>query len=269
MPRSFSNQISTSTTTTPPFPAKTTTTPPLLASPPQPTHLPITRLSPEALQKRRVKGLCFRCPAKYSPGHKCAPPQFMMIVDNEDDPTTEPLPEEVEPIPTIDMPPAQLFSLSIAVFYGLASPQALRVYRAVTILVDTGSTHNIIQPRIITALNIPHLEIPPFPVTVGNGEKNPMSRLIPRRSHLPPKNQVAGADVILGLVWLSTLGPILADFSISKLIFQVGAISVTLTGEPIFHVASPTSVHSLMHKHSVASLHALYFNFEPNNPEPQ
>lgn len=46
---------------------------PLLTTPPPTNTLPLTRLSPEALQKRKAEGLCFRYPAKYSPGHKCKP----------------------------------------------------------------------------------------------------------------------------------------------------------------------------------------------------
>lgn len=88
----------TSTTTNYTKPT-TTTTPamtnqPLLPSPPKP--LPITKLSPEAIQQRRKEGLCFRCPEKFFPGHKCSPPQFMLIVDNEDSVTS------------LDDPPDQL-----------------------------------------------------------------------------------------------------------------------------------------------------------------
>nr|GEU62925.1 serine-threonine/tyrosine-protein kinase catalytic domain-containing protein [Tanacetum cinerariifolium] len=62
----------------------TNTMPPLLPTPPkQPPTLPFTKLSPDALIQRRKDGLCFKCPEKYFPGHKCSPPQFMIIVDND------------------------------------------------------------------------------------------------------------------------------------------------------------------------------------------
>nr|GEU30150.1 hypothetical protein [Tanacetum cinerariifolium] len=41
--------------------------------------LPIKRLSPTDMQKRRVEGLCYNCPEKYHPGHKCNPPKFLLL----------------------------------------------------------------------------------------------------------------------------------------------------------------------------------------------
>nr|GEV59450.1 hypothetical protein [Tanacetum cinerariifolium] len=41
--------------------------------------LPIKRLSPTDMQKRRVEGLCYNCPEKYHPGHKCNPLKFLLL----------------------------------------------------------------------------------------------------------------------------------------------------------------------------------------------
>nr|GEX80136.1 heat shock protein 83 [Tanacetum cinerariifolium] len=41
--------------------------------------LPIKRLNPIDMQKRRVEGLCYNCPEKYHPGHKCNPPKFLLL----------------------------------------------------------------------------------------------------------------------------------------------------------------------------------------------
>jgi hypothetical protein len=41
---------------------------------------------------------------------------------------------------------------------------------AVSVLVDTGSTHNILQPRIANFLQLPVAAISQFSVMVGNGE---------------------------------------------------------------------------------------------------
>ncbi|KAL4590915.1 hypothetical protein LXL04_003862 [Taraxacum kok-saghyz] len=46
-------------------------TPPALPSPTKTTtNLPVSRLSPKAVQKHRVEGLCFRCPEKFHLRHK-------------------------------------------------------------------------------------------------------------------------------------------------------------------------------------------------------
>lgn len=100
---------------------------------PNPT-LPFTRLSPDAMQQRRALSLCFRCPEKYHLGHKCSPPQLLIIVDNEDDlidDTTEQNFQSTNTIPMTD--PAntevspQFLSLSLVALLGASSPWALRV----------------------------------------------------------------------------------------------------------------------------------------------
>ncbi|KAI3790593.1 hypothetical protein L2E82_03750 [Cichorium intybus] len=60
--------------------------PPLVAAS-SPT-LPIKRLSPAEIQKRRAKGLCYNCPTKYQSGHQCKPPQFLLLQSETDPPWT-------------------------------------------------------------------------------------------------------------------------------------------------------------------------------------
>ena len=54
------------------------------------------------------------------------------------------------------------------------SPRTLRFYARinghyVSVLVDIGSSHNIIQPRVATFLRLPTQNLPSFTVMVGNG----------------------------------------------------------------------------------------------------
>ncbi|XP_076933766.1 uncharacterized protein LOC143599774 [Bidens hawaiensis] len=79
---------------------------------------------------------------------------------------------------------------------------------------------------------------------------------------------VEGADVILGLAWLRTLGPVMADFAIPQLTFNVGSKAITLRGEAQSTQVSPSSIHTLIAKDSVSSLHALFFHFEDTNTTP-
>nr|GEZ64860.1 hypothetical protein [Tanacetum cinerariifolium] len=95
-----------------------------------------------------AEGLCFRCPEKYQPGHACNPPQFLLILDNEQPPDTDPLPaleflDLDNTDPTNNYTPYYL-ALFVAAFYGLQSPRAVRVTgyignQPVTVLVDCGS----------------------------------------------------------------------------------------------------------------------------------
>ncbi|KAL4575026.1 hypothetical protein LXL04_021866 [Taraxacum kok-saghyz] len=250
----------------------------LLPTPTTP-KLPFNRLSPEALQKRRADGLCFRCPEKYVPGHKCNPPKFLLLVDNDDQldietPTDTLDSDEMEPLAQAP----HLFALSTAAFFGLNSPQALRITgyiqnQPVTILIDCGSTHNIIQPRIVHMCNLIWENIPAFSVMVGNGDSikgdgfcnDLLVRLANKDFTIPffvlP---VERADLILGLAWLRTLGPILADFSVTKLTFTMGQQTITLQGEPMSKKVNSPHLKTLLYKETVASLHAIFFHISPD-----
>lgn len=113
------------------------------------------------MQECRSKGLCFNCGDKFTPGHHRNAKQFLLIL-TDDEPTVEEEPpgysailttEIVEPTSSFEPNPSELmhFQLSQAAFLGTPSPRTLRVQGKikemnVTILVDSGSSHNIIQP---------------------------------------------------------------------------------------------------------------------------
>nr|XP_043614527.1 uncharacterized protein LOC122586615 [Erigeron canadensis] len=260
------------TTTTPPV----MTTPPLMSSPPKP--LPLTKLSPEAIQLRRKEGLCFRCPEKFFPGHKCSPPQFLLIVDNDDQILSQNEPPDPQETKTAT---PQFMSLSDAAYFGMSSLQTLRITgyingSPVTVLVDCGSTHNIIQPRIVSRLDLPKKPLQPFAVMVGNGQN------IHCQGHcqdVPLQLQkadfqilffvfpVQGADVVLGIAWLGTLGPIIADFSIPKISFTINGNSITLTGEPMNKQVLSSSLSSMLRHGSIDSLHALLLEPSSNTTD--
>ena len=44
-----------------------------------PSYEPPQRLTPQQLDERREKGLCFNCDSKYSKGHKCTKKKLFYI----------------------------------------------------------------------------------------------------------------------------------------------------------------------------------------------
>ncbi|MCI42493.1 retrotransposon-derived protein PEG10-like, partial [Trifolium medium] len=106
---------------------------------------------------------------------------LLLLVDDavltDSDPTTEDLLDPGEGV-TEDPPPTtdgEHFQLSTAALSGPPSPRTLRVEGRinelqVTILIDSGSSHNIMQPRVAEFLQLPIDAIPQFVVTVGNGQ---------------------------------------------------------------------------------------------------
>ncbi|GJS67859.1 ty3-gypsy retrotransposon protein [Tanacetum coccineum] len=250
---------------------------------PLPTHptkpLPFTKLSPEALQQRRKDGLCFRCPEKFVPGHKCSPPQFLIIVDNDEDHST---PDPLDTVPSHETPPPQLWSLSAAAYFGMSSSQTLRITGfintcPVTVLIDCGSTHNIVQPRIAKQLNLPTKPLEPFRVMVGNGQfiqcseycSDVQLQLQKTKFQIPffvlP---VEGADVILGISWLGALGTITADFSVPQISFVKDGNQCTLRGEPRTQQVSSSSLSTMLKHDSIAAIHTLTMEPQPHIQNP-
>lgn len=68
-----------------------------------------------------------------------------------------------------------MFQLSSTASFGGQAPGTLHMAGyilgySVTVLVDTGSSHNILRPRLASFLQLPVSPFPAFPVMEGNGD---------------------------------------------------------------------------------------------------
>ncbi|KAL0374149.1 UNVERIFIED_CONTAM: Retrovirus-related Pol polyprotein from transposon.6 [Sesamum radiatum] len=138
----------------------------------------------------------------------------------------------------------QHFHPSDAAFSGPVSPRTLYLRstifeHSVTILIDSSSSHNILQSRVAAFLNLAVAPVSPFQVIVGNGASlscagycaSVLLVLQSYKSSIPfyifP---IHGADVVLGVHWLRTLGPFLSDFAVPSMQFYHDNTLITLTG---------------------------------------
>ncbi|XP_058775850.1 uncharacterized protein LOC131650137 [Vicia villosa] len=240
----------------------------------QPAHLPIKKLSQTQIQERRAQGLCFNCDEKFIPGHKCSTGRFLILLSDEEVfDHTQLADEEKEDDPQTESADTY-FQLSTHALTGQFSPQTLKFKGligglTVMVLVDTGSTHNILQPRIAHHLNLPTTPIPQFSVMVGNGShlqcegicNNVKLTLQDKQFKLPfYLLPIEGADVVLGMAWLRTLGTIQADFSIPSITFNHNNASMTLEGDSA-SLPQHTTFHQfkqLVHQDSISSLHLMF-----------
>lgn len=169
--------------------ATSTPNPGVLGAAPPPTSIPICRLSPTEMAERRSKGLCFNCDDKWHAGHRCKTKQFLLLlIDDESTPPVELLSLDtslLEPDPVhgealtteaeVIPPLCEHFQLSQAAMVGPPCPRTLRTHgyiyeHSVSILVDSGSSHNIMQLRVAEFLQLVIMAVTPFSVIVGNGE---------------------------------------------------------------------------------------------------
>ena len=147
----------------------------------------------------------------------------------------------------------------------------------VTVLIDSGSSHNILQPYIAHHLHLAISPSPPLSVMVGNEAFIQCQGLCPSVDislqhstftipfYLLP---IEGVDVVLGVNWLSTLGSIQKDFSIPSIAFTHNNQQITLqaTTSP---TPSVTTYHQFCHYLSnnfIASLHLLSVENQPSSP---
>ena len=114
--------------------------------------------TPQQLEERKLKGLCFNCDNKYSKGHKCGENKLFYI-DCEEEEEQEKKQElsqdeDVEEISSEEMTP----TISCHALAGIITPQTLNIEgyikkKKVIVLLDYGSTHNFIHCKLAKALN--------------------------------------------------------------------------------------------------------------------
>lgn len=135
----------------------------------------------------------------------------------------------------------------------------------VTILVDTGSSHDFLHSRIPEHLRLSLTAVKPFRVYVGNGASilcSHMSKATPLTVqgtvfsidlHILP---VHGLDVVLGMEWLESLGRVTTDFITKSMEFIRGNDLIVLKGAT--HPPRQISLSTLTTLMSRASLFELY-----------
>jgi len=150
------------------------------------------------------------------------------------------------------------------------------------VLIGTGSSHNILQPRIAAHLQLPTTPTPQFSVMVGNGSHlHCEGRCYDVPITLQNTNlalpfylfAIQGVDVVLGMECLLTLGIIQANFAIPSITFNHNGQPITLQGEPQAGPSHTTlnQLDHLLHTNSIASLHLLTFDTTtptPTSPTP-
>lgn len=207
----------------------------------------------------------------------------MLLLLSDDSESSGSLTETLDPTlhdpdPGVDQgvidedPNHSYFHISQAAIMGPSSSQTLCTKGlirelAVSVLIDSGSSHNIIQPRIAAFLDLPVVAIKPFSVFVGNGQSIQCSgscvdvpvTLSGHLFHIPfYVLPVHGADIILGVHWLKTLGVFLSDYNVPSIQFTHNGIPVTITG----NISTPNATSysqfcRFLFTDSVASLHSV------------
>ena len=176
--------------------------------------------------------LCYNCDEKCAPGHKCKAKFFLLIGEDEDQKSMM-IQEKELVIDNSDSSLTAFPEVSMHALTGKISPRTIRVKgrignHYVYILIDTGSTHNVIQEMIVHQLGLSIIPSKHFKVYIGNEDflvcdNSCVEVKLCLQGHifcmiffiLP----IQGADVVLGIQWLELLGSVVTDYKLLTMDF--------------------------------------------------
>ncbi|XP_041009343.1 uncharacterized protein LOC121253391 [Juglans microcarpa x Juglans regia] len=230
--------------------------PPQNPSTSEPNHsynkavVPVHKISPNQMKMRREKGLCYHCESKWHPGHRCNSPKLYLIeevVEESEDcgEDTRQLADQIEEPDskvekTLQNPP----EISLHALIGSVGPKTMQVKgrignQWVIILIDLGSTHNFLDPDVISRVPLPIVANDTVRVKVANGELVDSEGKV-KGVHVGIQWAMfvldmyvlvlVGCDMVLGVHWLQGLGPILWNFKELTMQFNYHQSAVLLKG---------------------------------------
>lgn len=143
-----------------------------------------------------------------------------------------------------EVQPHEQTLISLDALEGCISLKTIRVIgqvrgKNISMLVDSGSRHNFVQEAKISELRLPVSPIKEFFVATGSGEKLCCNKVCRAEELVVQKHKfkvdlfvlpMAEANLVLGIQWLKTLGPITTDYSVPYMEFMVGGSLVRWMG---------------------------------------
>jgi hypothetical protein len=201
-----------------------------------------TRLTPQQLEERKEKGLCFNCDNKYSKGHKCGEKKlFYIYCEEKEEQEQEPSQDEnIEAISSEELTPTILCNA----LAGINTPQTLKIEgyiknKKVIVLIDYGSTHNFIHYKLAKGLNCFVYPAPEFQVMIADGgtinfsgKCNKINLTMGEYVMNNPMIVIpmGGVDVVLGIQWLQSLGMMAFNFQKLFMKFSLEGKEIELRG---------------------------------------
>jgi len=169
------------------------------------------------MAEHRRQGLCYNCDEQYACGHKCQRLFYLEVSDFDDDDMTP----QADSQPVLEEPLISLHAIA-----GIRTADTMRVRVSVsnyvlTTLLDSGSTHNFISPAAASLAGLRFGDNAGMNVIVANGDRVPCAGLARDVDiRIADENFSIDCyiipldcyDMVLGVRWLRTLGPILWDF---------------------------------------------------------
>ncbi|XP_031256097.1 uncharacterized protein K02A2.6-like [Pistacia vera] len=214
-------------------------------------------LSEADIQYKRERGLCFQCDEKFGPNHRCRSKslQILLVLDDDESEKSE-APSENDENHNQE---GNDLALSMNSIVGITSDKTLKVKgqirgSEVVVLVNSGASHNFISLELVERLGIAVEKGKIFGVMVGNGV-TVKGEGVCRQVTLDVQGiqirqdffsfELEGADIVLGITWLSSLRDVCANWKKLTMSFEVNEVRVSLQGDPSL-VKSVVSLKSML-----------------------
>jgi len=169
------------------------------------------------MAERRRQGLCFNCDEQYVRGHKCQRLFYLEVTDPDDTDLPEETTHQEEPPPLI----------ALHAITGIRSADTMQIRVAIgphvlTALLDSGSTHNFVSEVAAHRVALRFDDSSGARVTVANGDRAACHGVVRDVAiHVDDHHFQVDCyvipldcyDLVLGVQFLRTLGPIMWDFN--------------------------------------------------------
>ena len=195
--------------------------------------------------ERRRKGLCFKCNEKWFVNHVCSRKEMSVLIGaTEEEPTAETslfveeLEEEQEKI--------EPMGISLNSVVGITNQKTMKMLGTVNsmeliVMIDPEATNNFISVEAVKKLGLNCEESENFGVMLGNGEEI-LGQGVRRQVELRLQElsivqdyfalELGISNVILGVQWLETLGPVTTNWKTQAMQFAWQGRNVILLGDP-------------------------------------
>ena len=174
-------------------------------------------MTPQKVEEKRAKEICYSCDRKYTKVHKCAKKKLFYIdCEEEEEKEQETSKEEdIHQEESLDKEEMNL-TISCNALAGITTPQTIKIdgqikKKKVIVLIYSGSTHNFIHCKVAKELNCFLYPTPECQVMVASGGTINCSRkchniklsmweyvLNSPMLSIP----MGGVDVLLGVQWI-------------------------------------------------------------------
>eukprot|EP00253_Pinus_taeda_P025470 PITA_25470 len=189
-----------------------------VVSPSLPQHV---RLTPQQLEEKSEKELCYSCDSKYTKGHTCAEKKLFYIDCEEEEEKEQERSKEEDILEEQSLDEEKINpTISCNELAVITTPQTIKIEgqikkKKVIVLIDSGSTHNFIHCKVAKELNFFLYPAPEFQAMIANGGtincsgkchniKLSMGEYLLTSPML--SIPMGGTDVVLGVQWLQSLG---------------------------------------------------------------